>query len=251
MRPLIIASCLIVACSQEILIGGDLQPDGESPTDMRAVTDASGRVFFIDIYEASVVPGVGVWGSSDQDADNDGRVADPLVASTHEATHGLRLDDDGGEEGVVVTTKIAQSVAGEVPAEASYYQAAAACARADKRLCTAAEWTSACKNGTAFTSYPYGDAFDGGTEPGVDCWSENLATAAQVTGSAGACRTNDGVFDMSGNVAEWVDYVDATAANQRGGNVATDANRVTCDAVLPGPPGSAFLNLGFRCCKAL
>jgi formylglycine-generating enzyme required for sulfatase activity len=74
----------------------------------------------------------------------------------------LVFDDDGGEEGVALTTVVARSVPSVVPvAPVSFYQGAAACAAAGKRLCAPAEWLWACENGTATNTYPYGDTFDG------------------------------------------------------------------------------------------
>jgi len=52
------------------------------------------------------------------------------------------LDEDGGEEGTVLTTKIARNAPGEYPADRCElpHKQRAACANAGKRLCTAGEW---------------------------------------------------------------------------------------------------------------
>lgn len=120
----------------------------------------------------------------------------------------------------------AVSIEGAVPqAYVSGEQARAACERAGKRLCSRSEWLRACR-GASENVYPYGDARQSGVcndarsqHPAVDyfgtsedwIWSElgNACIGQQedTVAPAGAhegCVSEDGAFDMMGNVHEWV-----------------------------------------------
>jgi hypothetical protein len=134
------------------------------------------------------------------------------------------------------------------------------------RLCTAAEWLDLC-NGSGNTTFPYG-----GTYAAQSCNGYDYTKAAGVTtiptGMAGACvsdqstATGDELYDMSGNVKEWVLSTTATAGpyEMRGGayNVAsftvggvTSAPGLQCDASVPAPAAPTDVRLpsvGFRCC---
>jgi formylglycine-generating enzyme required for sulfatase activity len=84
----------------------------------------------------------------------------------------------------------------------TWFQAAQACRLSGKRLLTNLEWQDAAA-GTP----------DPGTDDGTsDC---NIITAfdAVSTGSRSNCKSNWGVFDMVGNVDEWVaDWADVTSS---------------------------------------
>ena len=116
-----------------------------------------------------------------------------------------------------------------------------------------AELEEACVGATNRT-YPYAGAYNGTTCNGIDA----TGSAAAPTGSFASCVTADGIFDLSGNVAEWSDKVDGqTTGNPtydimalHGGSYLTPSNGLNCkfdfdvistNAVLP--------SLGFRCCK--
>jgi formylglycine-generating enzyme required for sulfatase activity len=93
----------------------------------------------------------------------------------------------------------AVSIAGVHPTACiTWFQAEQACLLVGKRLLTNREWQGAA------ASTPDPDTDDGTT----DC---NVLTAGDVTntGSRSKCKSNWGVFDMVGNVEEWVgDWVD-------------------------------------------
>jgi hypothetical protein len=106
----------------------------------------------------------------------------------------------------------AVSLPGVTPARfITWFQAQQACKNARKRLPSNAEWQAA----VAGTPDPGPD--DGTT----DC---NSLTAIVATGSRAACVSNDGTYDMVGNLNEWV------------------ADWVPLSTHCPGPEWGAFSN---------
>ena len=173
---------------------------------------------------------------------------------------------------VVPTGGVAAAADGEIPqGYVSGDVAAAACAAAGKRLCTLEEWMRACQGPDGWT-YPYGDTYDptacNDTYPGThpvldyfypdtDVWDmthmndPGINQQDDTVDPAGAnpgCVTADGIFDMHGNLHEWVADTDGTF---KGGFYA--------DAVMNGPGctyattahtmGYHDYSTGFRCCK--
>lgn len=154
-----------------------------------------------------------------------------------------------------------------VPAlRVTWHEAKAACEAAGKRLCTEQEWVTACQgapakddNGNGLyaddliegTSYAYGDFH----EPGR-CWEGKDSGAAPdgsmwrpvYTGELPGCRSQGGVYDLTGNVEEWVgDSPDRAVL--LGGAFDTKDDKARCyrrnDTY---GPGYASLRAGFRCC---
>ncbi len=114
-------------------------------------------------------------------------------------------------------------------------EARALCGAAEKRLCRAQEWERACRDrGSA--NWPYGTSF-----------AHEICNVSggdvRLTGSASRCRTTSGVYDMSGNVAEWTEDGEI-----RGGS-AMDRSRGMCTKhrARPGRQ-AAYSDVGFRCC---
>ena len=163
----------------------------------------------------------------------------------------------------------AVSLRGGVPqGYISQTQAAAACAAANKRLCTDAEWLRACQ-GPDMTTYPYGNT----REPGVcnDARAVHPAIELYGTGSAwiyshldspclnqegsgllpaGAktgCVTAEGAFDMMGNLHEWT--ADPAGTFRGGYYVDTVENGSGCLYVTTAHDVSYWdYSTGFRCC---
>ena len=166
----------------------------------------------------------------------------------------------------------AMSAPGAVPqGYINEVDAQAACTEAGKRLCSRAEWEAACM-GSNDNTYPYGEVrvpgecndaraqhpaveYFGTSDPWI--WSElghpcisQLDASLALTGSYEGCVTEDGIFDMMGNLHEWVDdpagtfkggfYVD-TVINGEGCLYTTTAHDVT----------HWDYSTGFRCCAAL
>lgn len=145
-----------------------------------------------------------------------------------------------------------------------------ACNNAGKRLCSGAEWTTACK-GQRSTKFPYGDQYADGVcnvfreaHPAVVLYGDasknhldprlNLAEGAngpllRRTGATPECRSEwgqDAVYDMVGNLDEWVD--DEAGAFQ--GGFYSRGTREGCDARIGVHPPQYFdYSLGVRCCR--
>jgi formylglycine-generating enzyme required for sulfatase activity len=143
----------------------------------------------------------------------------------------------------------------------------AACEASGKRLCSAAEWTTAC-TGCNDTTYAYGDTFDPlicncpDTFCSEYCQEENISDCNTdtncgfgydcydmvPTGSLPACISAQGAFDVNGNVWEVVtSQTDDRGYEIRGGAFnsggAADKHRCSFKATWD------TLYAGFRCCK--
>jgi hypothetical protein len=142
-----------------------------------------------------------------------------------------------------------------------------ACARAGKRLCTHAEWLTACRGQNPRT-YPYGDRYEHGAcnvhrethpafalhgnpsrnhlDPRLNRVSDAEGALLRPTGSLPRCKSEwgaDGVFDMVGNLDEWV--ADASFA----GGFYARGTREGCGARISSHPAEYFdYSLGTRCC---
>lgn len=171
----------------------------------------------------------------------------------HEASHPGATGADPGTD-----TSRACGVVGVQPwTSVNHAQAAAACAAiknsagSPMRLCNKAEWQSACAAGSS-PSWSYSSArttFDANKCNGV----ERGLGAPWKTGDGPMC-TVGGVYDLSGNVGEWVS--DPLSVNGvpyfqvKGGAYTAYALGTSCefDFVVQ-QPQYAFQDLGFRCCS--
>lgn len=143
--------------------------------------------------------------------------------------------------------------------------ARAYCASVGKRLCGAidggptpydappdsseAQWYAACSHGGE-RAYPYGDDYDAQA-----CWgAERPAAGAMTVKSASGCVGGyDGLFDMSGGMAEWVDSCSAAAGMSdscriRGGSSSATSEQLRCDRHDATPRNTTSNYIGFRCC---
>lgn len=144
-----------------------------------------------------------------------------------------------------------------------------ACQKAGKRLCKEDEWVTACR-GERQTQFPYGEKFEanacnvfrdehpahllhgefstGLLDPRLNEVSWNDQPLLQVTGHSDRCASawgDDAVYDMVGNLDEWVDDPEGTFV----GGFYSRATRNGCDARVAAHPAQYFdYSTGVRCC---
>jgi formylglycine-generating enzyme len=111
------------------------------------------------------------------------------------------------------------------------------------------QWYSACSHGGQ-RAYPYGGEYDAQA-----CWGAEQPTAGTMTvKSASGCEGGyEGLFDMSGAMAEWVDSCSAAAGltdscRIRGGSSSANADQLRCDRHAATPRNTTSNYIGFRCC---
>jgi formylglycine-generating enzyme len=150
-----------------------------------------------------------------------------------------------------------------------YCDAEAYCNMQGKRLCgrvggtmndpgdnvnaAASEWYAAC-SGPFETIYPYGDAASAtncnssGYSPS-DMGPRDLATMSECEGGY------EGIYNMSGNVAEWEWSCSSTSSNApcstRGGSYLDGPYEVRCSGTINLGRHEYAENVGFRCCANL
>jgi formylglycine-generating enzyme required for sulfatase activity len=134
------------------------------------------------------------------------------------------------------------------------------CATAGKRLCSDDEWEKACKgpNNTHY-AFDVGPAADG--KPGADTFNAEICgdvardtnkdgQVERTSGSAAACRSGYGAFDMSGGAAEWTSTPGAGEQFRRtkGGSFGKAAQASRCAAHFERRADLGEIGLSFRCC---
>lgn len=156
-----------------------------------------------------------------------------FMIDTYEAS---RTNATSETEGTGVT--LACNYRGTVPwSNVTYEEARNACLDAGKRLCTQKEWQEACGS----QAYPYGNSYvaknctdTDGAEPGL-------------SGAKSSCKSSTGVFDMSGNVREWVE-----GGILMGGAYNSGSEDVKCSSAQTQSNYMSYVpnrGDGFRCCQ--
>jgi formylglycine-generating enzyme len=145
-----------------------------------------------------------------------------------------------------------------------------ACATAGKRLCSGEEWVVACR-GEQNRKFPYGDAYEEGRcnvfrathparvlhgdpstghlDPRLNQVEEGTEPLLRHTGATPDCKSDwgsDAVYDMVGNLDEWVDDPDGTFL----GGFYSRSTREGCDARIEVHAYTYYdYSLGVRCCR--
>jgi hypothetical protein len=191
-----------------------------------------------------------------------------------------RLRPDGGSEpwpfDRVVDGQTVRAVVkpGQKPqAYISGTQAQAACRLAGKRLCTGPEWLAACQ-GPGRLTYPYGNTYKKGacnegraTHPVNDCFGPgggvftsknlndpccvNLPNTVAPGGAFADCKSSDGIYDLHGNLHEWVDATTPSGNGVFRGGFFVDAklNGAGClYRTVAHAKSYHDYSTGFRCC---
>lgn len=149
-------------------------------------------------------------------------------------------------------------------------QASSACRAASKRLCSEAEWVTACR-GEAEQDFPYGARYEQGAcnvyrehhpssllhqnaaryhdDPRNNMVSYEGNPLLRTTGESARCASrwgDDAIFDMTGNLDEWVDDRDGVFV---GGFYSRGTRGGCLSRVSAHPRGYSDYSLGSRCCK--
>ena|GEM_PF-3228571 len=126
----------------------------------------------------------------------------------------------------------------------SFNEADKLCAEQGKRLCSEEEWERACK-GVSMVRYPYDNIFDSAACNAESNTGEERSVAP--SGKFQKCKSTYGVYDMSGNVAEWV-YMKNSQKGVKGGYVNKPDWAVRCASRKVEPASKKSPYYGFRCC---
>ena len=147
-----------------------------------------------------------------------------------------------------------------------------ACRTAGKRLCRETEWVTACR-GEVPQKFPYGDEYEWGKcnvfreahpahqlhgdasrghlDPRLNQVRFKGKPLLRPTGATASCRSvwgDDAIYDMVGNLDEWVDdkegvFLDGFYAR---------STKAGCDQRISSHPANYYdYSLGVRCCKDL
>ena len=146
-----------------------------------------------------------------------------------------------------------------------------ACEHVGKRLCTTLEWQRACR-GDADTMFPYGKTYEaercnsrttihpaatlhdhagmGHHDPRLNRVTDAGAPLLRETASLPGCASrwgDDAIFDMVGNLDEWVDEKGGAFA----GGFYARGSVSGCEALITvHPPPYSDYSTGIRCCKS-
>ncbi|OQB17031.1 MAG: Formylglycine-generating sulfatase enzyme [Deltaproteobacteria bacterium ADurb.Bin207] len=166
----------------------------------------------------------------------------------------------------------AMSAPGAVPqAYIDRFQAARACVAAGKQLCSRGQWTAACR-GRNRRLYPYGDKHVEGAchdhreqhplieyfdtkapwiwkQMGHACLNQ-LPVSLSRTGQFPECSTPQGVFDLVGNLHEWIDDPKGTFVGGFYVDASVNGQGCAYTTVAHGPKHWDY-SIGFRCCASL
>ncbi len=124
----------------------------------------------------------------------------------------------------------------------SFYEAVEICKKQGKHLCFEDEWEQACE-GKFHYRYPYGNSFSP-----RKCNTFNNKKTISPSGEFYRCRSFHGVYDLSGNLSEWVQTLDGVG-RAYGGNYLTKGFNSTCKSYIVVDKKKRFFHIGFRCCK--
>lgn len=123
----------------------------------------------------------------------------------------------------------------------AFAEAKQACEGVGKRLCSEEEWERACK-GEKNSRFAYGDSKDARA-----CHGQDKSPIA--SGSMASCKSSFGVFDLTGNVAEWTSSRYAPGAGGKAVKGAPGEALARCAGRRLVADSKKEPGLGFRCCR--
>lgn len=183
------------------------------------------------------------------------KITSTVYMYAYEASRPDATDTSGG-----ISNARAVSAAGKMPwTNITYPQAKAACEAAGARLCREdAEWKTACMStGSCTWSYAanctsYSANTCNGADYDTDSQTAGDQDAIKLTGSMPNCYreyNSAKVYDLSGNVKEWVQARSTGVNPLRGGATNNPQDGIGCDFDFTlADDKFLFFNAGFRCC---
>ena len=137
------------------------------------------------------------------------------------------------------------NILGEMPlVNVTWHEAREKCLEQGKDLPTERQWEKACRGPDGFV-YPYGDEYDKRKCRSEVSWNDGPA----ASGTYRDCISGYGVYDMSGNVAEWTLGESVEERAVRGGYWQRIGFYTRCSHRMFFHPTYAAPNIGFRCVK--
>lgn len=127
--------------------------------------------------------------------------------------------------------------------------AEAYCRSVGKRLCSAAESAVTCAS--TGHSFPYGNSYDANLCNGIDHAGGAPVPVGSLWGCQSPVSAYRGVYDLSGNAAEWVSDC-STSTDQCqivGGSAQRGASDLSCSAKQSVLRMNHQADVGFRCCS--
>ena len=160
-----------------------------------------------------------------------------------DAFHSEPLAEKRYTEGYLIDVFEHPNLQGATPTVgATWAEASALCAEQGKRLCTADEWERACK-GPLSKIYSYGDYFD------PELCGDGIE-GAEASGVRKACRSDYGLYDLSGGFREWTSTEDGDGRMLVKGGLKSQPERGTrCGAATDESALLPDRSIGFRCCR--
>ena len=127
----------------------------------------------------------------------------------------------------------------------TFYKAREYCKARGKRLPTWKEWQPVCL-GPENLLYSYGSRYDPvKARVGRRIWTDGPKAVGSYEPNA------YGVYDMVGNVWEWVDEGEGEMTSVCGGSWTNGPNRARCTVRLQADPEQPVMNYGFRCARSV
>jgi hypothetical protein len=140
---------------------------------------------------------------------------------------------------------------GELPiASVSFLEAKNFCAKLNRKLCTKEQWELACaqsgQSGLTYI-YSYGQTW---LPSKCNTKDDNLKTGrGTLSGKYNDCKNKKGLYDMIGNLAEWVNFDNDNIGVVIGGSYVTQGSIATCNFTQSYNLTNKYREIGFRCCK--
>lgn len=270
---ILVGACGLYESGPSISEGGDGGPDTplDGPIDIDGGVDSSDAAAVPDVYEAGPCPLGSVL------AGDSGFCIDSTETTNGQYQKFLGTIEDAGIPSLPLFCGYKSKPADFTPTAwtkpeeqrpvvgVDWCDAYLYCKWANKRLCghrgggsvaptdvsnnDKSDWAYACTGNTS-QGYPYGNTFDASACNGAATGLNKPANAGSFAGCVGGFS---GIFDMSGNVWEWVDSCDGTTSGTDhclilGGSFSNDTTGLRCDRAADAKRSDLFVNTGFRCC---